>query len=360
MNAGTTPKQTLAAATRSIWILASAAAGLLCSACSTMTSTQESPPTIGVGGGPVVAGSVSDGLPYYLPRRPILLSVAVDKGTSIPTLTVNQGVMEPDLAHRFTLKYGQNYVGTNAIVVGVNSKGLLQSANGSITSSTGQIATNLGSTLGAIGGLAAGVVGGGPPCVPGQTYSYIYHPDAGSGPWPLACGITVTIVPGAMLPAKPDVSREPGNGKAKAGIFFRQEIAYVVEGKDSSGALLGRWPAYSPDQSDIFFYPVTETVFASSHTNFVFSDGVVTNIDQTSDSEINGVLQIPANILTGYTTALGQVFSAFNTDRTDKVTAAVSASKLQYCQSVIAANPLSGKSSADMATAEANIKAACQ
>jgi hypothetical protein len=267
--------------------------------------------------------------------------------------------MEPDLAHRFTLKYGQNYFGTNAIVVGVNSRGLLQSTNSSITSSTSQIATNLGATLGAVVGLGA-AAGSAPVCVAGQTYSYVYHPDAGAGPWPLACGVSVTITPTTPLATKPDASIEPGAQKSKNGVFFRQEIGYLIEGDDSTGKLLGRWQANSPDQSDIFFYPTTKTLFANSHTNFVFSDGVVTSVDQTSDSEINGVLQIPANVLTGYTTALGQVFSAFNTTSTDKLTEQLDASKLQYCKAVIAANPLSGKSGADLATAEANIKAACQ
>jgi hypothetical protein len=337
------------------------AGGLLVSACATVTSTQEA-----VDADTHVV-SASEGLPYYLPKRPILITVVVDKGDkpAPPSLTVAQGVMEPDMAHRFTLKYGQNAVGTNAIVVGINSKGLLQSANNTITSSTGQIATNLGAVLGAVSGMAVPAAPApAQPCVAGQTYNYVYHTDGALGAQPpIACGITLTItrdIPTAKIPSAVNASLLPGAGKSKAGFFFRQEIAYKIEATDTAGALLGQWIAYSPDASDTFFYPISATLFANSHTNFTFTDGIPSNVDQTTDSEINGVLQIPANIISGYTTALGQVFSAFNTDRTDKVSAAVSKSKLEYCKATIAANSLAGKSPADQATAEANIKAACQ
>jgi hypothetical protein len=342
-------------------IAALSAGGLLVSACATVTSTEETPASGGA------ASSTGEGLPYYLPRRPILISVAVGAAApNLVTLTVAPGVMEPDMAHRFTLKYGQNPVGTNAIVVAVSTKGLLQSANNTITSSTGQIGTSLGALAGAVAGMAAGV--GAPPvaaqpCAAGQTYNYVFHTDSGLGVQPaIACGIVLTITrdpPGAAAPPA-NASLLPGAGKSKAGFFFRQELAYKIEGQDSAGKLIGQWVAYSPDASDTFFYPVSATLFANSHTNFVFTDGIPTSVDQTTDSEINGALQIPANIITGYTTALGQVFSAFNTDRTDKVAAAVSKSKLDYCKATIAANPLTGKSPADQATAEANIKAACQ
>src|SRR5215469_6809667 len=88
------------------------------SACSTISSVREGPTRDDPN-----KITTSPGLPYYLPRRPILISVVVDKDGA-PSVTVSPGTMEPDLRSRFTLQYHENLVGTNAVVLTMNSKGL--------------------------------------------------------------------------------------------------------------------------------------------------------------------------------------------------------------------------------------------
>jgi hypothetical protein len=65
-------------------------------------------------------------------------------------------------------------------------------------------------------------------------------------------------------------------------------------------------------------------------------------------------------VISGYATAVGQVFSVFTSSHTDAQAAALSKTKWAYCQAIIAQNPLSGKKGPDLDTAAAAIKSACQ
>ena len=96
-------------------------------------------------------------------------------------------------------------------------------------------------------------------------------------------------------------------------------------------------------------------------------DGVLTDVDQSTDSEIAGVLLIPANIISGYTSALGNILGGLNIAKQDRSTALanqesylLAQSKLRTCQIVVAANDLSTVTPLGQAAAIAAIKAACQ
>lgn len=336
--------------------------GLTAAGCATMTSTPE---TTGPTGTPI---STRAGLPYYLPRRPIILSVVVaDDGKSFD-VKVAAGVAEPDFGHRYTLKYGQNYLGTNALTVVTSENGLLQSSDTSIKSGVGQFATDLGGLAGALsagGAAAAHFLPPAPlpaPCVPGRTYNYALYPELGDPKEPLSCDISVHIeraAPQGALTNSTNLTLQAGAGTPRAGVYFRQALPYSVEVRDKGGALLHRYQAYSPDQSDTFYFPLVKTFFSDSKANVTLVDGVLTKVDESADGEINGAVQVPANFIAGYAKALGSVFEVFSTATTDKQKALLNNANLQYCASVVRANTPMNAPGRDQVAAEAAIKAAC-
>jgi len=313
-----------------------------------------------------------------MPRRPFKITITLDK-TALPTVAVAAGDTIPDLSQRFTLKYQQNYLGTNHAVLGVNSKGLLQSTNNGITSGTATLATNIGALAGAVTAVnAAEAIGpalpqqAAPTCLAGQTYNFIIFPeDISSTPAPIGCDLNITgavVSMGAGNPAHSSNSERMTNiGRSQSGIFFRRDIPYLLTIRDKSANVLGEWLAYSPDQSEVEYVPTAATVFANSQTNFTFSDGILTQVDESTDGEINGFVQIPTNVITGYTTALGNVFGSLNTAKSNRTSSLadqqaylLATVKLQACQAAIAANDPTKKTGADQAAAVAAIKTACQ
>jgi hypothetical protein len=99
-----------------------------------------------------VDGSGEDGVVYYMPLRPIKITVSVDKDSK-QTPSVNAGDPFPDLRHRFVLSYDQNYVGKNHMNISVSTKGLLTTSTAETTSGVTTIAKNFAQLAGEIHAL---------------------------------------------------------------------------------------------------------------------------------------------------------------------------------------------------------------
>jgi len=126
--------------------------------------------------------------------------------------------------------------------------------------------------------------------------------------------------------------------------------------------------ALSPNESKIFFAPITETLFTDNTSDITLINGVVNQLAENTDSELLALTKMPASVMSGYTSALGNVFSNLNTVYTNQGQAQTSqmgvllgAQKLARCQMAIDINRalFANKSEEDQATALNNIQSAC-
>ena len=316
------------------------------------------------------AAPVSDGVIYYMPKQPIKISIAIDdKGVVTPSAT--SGDIVPDLSHRFVLDYQQNWLGTNKLVAGVNTMGLLTSSNATTTSGVGTILQNLATFAGQISVLETKPGQTPIPCKAGQTYYLIAFPEDLKATVPTGsrsiCGFNVTaepLFPSGIGTPGADTQRLHTGG-SESGIFYKQQLPYKVQITSSDG-LSSSFLVYSPDEAPIGFIPVNRTFFADNGTNVTLQNGILTQVDENTTGEILALSQYPSQIINAYFKAIGGLFSQIGTNTTsqtsvinDQTALAAAKAKQQYCTATIAANPLSGKSGTELSNAEAAIKAAC-
>jgi hypothetical protein len=335
------------------------------SGCSSYESRLENDPQVG------------DGIVYYMPIRPIKVTVAIDATTGKYTSTIEDGVTVADSSHRFLLSYSQNLVGTNHMNITVNSQGLLESSNADTTSHVVDIVKNVATTAGDIAGLApaAPPVPGAPAppkppqpkggCQLGQTYTILVFPeDRGAS----ICGIEVLVEPASPSAARLGDPRPASvvGTDFRSGIYYKTDIPYKVTMIDLNKKKHEEIHL-SPDESPVIFQPITRTLFADNKVTVVLSDGVLKSVEQSSDGELVGLSALPPAAMSSYLGAVGNVLSAVGTNVNDqkaliadRESLAVARVKSQVCQSTIAANPVATKSGDQLKAAVNNITAACQ
>ena len=76
---------------------------------------------------------VPNGIPYFLPRRSFVATVTEPFNGGPPTITVTNGIAEPDLSKGYVLSQGTNLVADNEFNIGVSVNGLLKSSNSTVT-----------------------------------------------------------------------------------------------------------------------------------------------------------------------------------------------------------------------------------
>jgi hypothetical protein len=347
-----------------------------------------------------------DGVVYYMPRRPFLVTVTTPAATTaVPnpssTVAIAQGTAEAHLKHRFVLSQGTNLVGKAEFNIAVGTNGLLKTSNSTATSEVTTALQNAVTSAGTLVGVATappGLHGANPLLVsaqialptngcppPGTSYQYPLYPEIVSLPGdPNAqltnfCGYQVSwkLAAGGKTSYPPNQNFTDANPLGVSGIFYRHELPYdvsVIGPKDTNGnATVAVSVLTSPDESEIDFFPVKESFFASNDAKLTITDGVLTGVDQTTDGEVTAALGLPSTVLSNYTSAIGQIFGNLTTNVGDvqkllaaqqsvlaaQQSLALSQAQIAVCRSTIAANPLAGLSAAQATTALSAISAAC-
>jgi hypothetical protein len=326
--------------------------------------------------------TVNDGLVYFMPRRPIQITVTVDdKGNQTPKVETANTISDP--SQRFVLDYSEDFFGKNHMNVTVNSLGLLSSTLTETTSGWPTIAKNLGTLTGQVTALAAAAAEQGvtpgvsvPQCDNGKSYTLLLFPEDAiakgsqtSAEFPL-CGFNVVLK--RLAPILTHNTSRIEDKEFQSGVFYKFDLPYIVT-ISQAGLAQGVKPAatsfiaLSPDESPIAFAPVTRTVFSDNKVTLTFSDGILTADEQSSDGEVVALSELPADFISAYMSAIGSIFSSLSTNATDQKnlisaqqSLAVTQVKLQACQQAIAANSVAGKTQADAAKALSNVQAACQ
>lgn len=327
------------------------------------------------------AGSAaSDGLVYYMPRKPVKVTISVDSA-GVQTPSVDTIDASADTSRRFVLDYEKNLVGKNHLAMGVTSDGLLTSSNADTTSGIIAIVQNLGKAIGAAQAMvaaAAPVIGAPPPvtCPKSSTNVVLIYPEVTTKA--ARCGYTIELhdLSGGDVVSHvhENSTRASKTSSHQAGIFYKADLPYLVQVKDANNQIVTSAIAFSPDLSPIAFVPVTRTLFSDNHTNITLSRGTVTSVDEQSDGELIALTELPADFISAYAGALGQLFSAFGTDNQSKATLladknalAVASMKHQACSLALKASSatldprnLVGKTPAEQAAAVSSIDSALQ
>lgn len=390
---------------------------------------------------------VSDGVIYYLPKRPIQVTITIpvpkapqagggananhalggagrsadaaaggnassnqsSTAQGAPIITVDTIDSVPDMTRRFVLRYSwpRNILGENHATIKVTPSGLLTSVGSNTISGIVSVVQSIAKSLGSVTAMTQGLTAlvKEQPCTPGVPYSRLIFPEdvAAGKTIPPLCNYTIklaTIDGGSLVPppakiengSRPDAGGKSGVEKqnppsvdtarltspgadqeGQSGVFYRQDIPYQVQITDPDGRQTSQFIAYSPDLSPIGFAPVPRSFFANANTSLTFTNGVLTGVDSDVNGELAGALELPADFISAYTTALGGIFSQIGTAEQNRTTAIENETHRQVCAAAIQANKpaiqpaaITGKQGSDFTTAWtaftaawANIKAAC-
>lgn len=347
---------------------------------------------------------VPDGIPYFLPRRPFIVTVSLPVSGNLPILTITPGNAEPDLSQRFVLSQGTNLLANDEFNVTVGPNGLLMS---SASTATSQVTTALQNAA-ASAGMFAGVPGAAanlglardqgngpvitstavqPPsiaCPPaGGSYQYAVYPEKQDNiHMPLTfcsempISFTVSWYRSDRTTGTYGVSNKNATPKKSwvSGLFFRHELPYVVAVKGVQTKTESDYIVTSPDESETDFFPVNRSFFANNSANITVTDGVLTGVDQTTTSELAALVGLPATFVSSYTTAVGQLFTGLTNNSsaqqkllqqlqatavTQNQASVVAAAQYQVCMKTVGKYNWGSLTPADAATALAAIKTAC-
>lgn len=274
--------------------------------------------------------------------------------------------MTPDASNMFILKYNKNYVGKNHMYIDVDRNGLLSVSHADTLSRLNEIIQNAGKDAAAISFGAAPQlsttsvesnntidhsnesyfkklstnISSNPTsvafttnekCTPGS-YSKLINPDENGIFKGESEGEEVTIgsnrtcrlnikIKRAFDPSIEklksnrlgedsdfnwimntlDVFHSHNSGNSLPGLFYKEEKPYriVITTIDAEYSLT----ALSPNESAIYFAPISKTLFANNTSDISLSYGVIRTIEETTDSEIWAASKAPSDFVGSYTDA---------------------------------------------------------
>jgi hypothetical protein len=355
---------------RNLALIAGLGAPLL-AGCSGFVSTPIAP--LAGGAQPLPA---DDGMYYYMPSAPIIVQVALDDKSN-KTITVPSVSAFPDLSRPYLLTVPDNLISENHATLSVGTNGLLQSTGTNETSGVDTLVKNLAANAGTLSGLAGrvglapapaprpGVKPVVPPprtgCLPSSTYSLVISPEtlAANEVVPPICDLRVTVTKLGIASPLSGSLKASDYGMHQSGIFYKTEIPYLITVSAAAATNSQAFIAYSPNESPVQFAPLKKSMFAMNNTTIKLQDGVLTTFDSDVGGELTGLVALPADAISAYMTAIGNVFTNFKTNASDATGATLAKAQLQVCKAAVAANPIQGVSPTQQSANFATIKAAC-
>jgi hypothetical protein len=269
-----------------------AAVSLLVAGCATVTST------------PVTASDESNGLVYRLPQQHIAVTLTVSKDG--PTLQVAPAAAFPDFGQpAFVLRTGNNAIAERKFVAEVDERGLLKSVHPTVTN---KLSTTL-QQIAKLSPMPRMMATENNECTQLGVYTRLLDPravavdpDRSNDPSraePL-CGRAITVTRQfSLAKLAPATTQRSGE---QPGIYYRQQLPYLVR-IDQRDFLV-----FSSSESPTYFLPLPRTVFSTFETTLTLSEGVLTKVDETANSEVLALLTLPADVLGAYFGAIGRMF----------------------------------------------------
>jgi len=284
-----------------------------------------------------------DGLVYYLPEQRVVVTLTVNQGKH--SLAITESTAFPDLSARFVANFRRNQLGKNKISLTTTTGGLL---HGDSTSATTPQVTDVFKALAATG-AAIGVRKGvekevdkeikPDPCALDGTYLRTFDPRTKPE---VLCGYTIKTK--ALGPASSYESSEMPS-VAEYGLYYRRPLPYLitVTRTGSEDPVAERIVLVPTKNSPVALLRASRALFATTTGKFVFSNGMPTQYEQELDSELLGLVKLPADVLTAYFTAIGSAFDGRKASITAESNylavqnaAAIQAEKTRACIAAVA------------------------
>ena len=256
---------------------------------------------------------------YYLPDRAIQITVtqpptpdgkAKPHGTAVVAVTNAYG----DINEHYKINFNAPVFTHNKSVIEVTTAGLLKSAKNEVTTKLSEATTALTKSI-AHTTLDTNNTTLNNTCLAGK-HVFVFTYDEIKENKGQACEFAISI---KQLGEPIDTSFNTTDDADSVynGIFYRLNEPYVVNltsphNNYSSLVLL-------PNNSNTQFIAYKRAFFANNNTNLTFSDGVLTKVDTDHGAELVGLLEFPASILSSYMTAVGELFTNFNSNATSEV-----------------------------------------
>lgn len=299
-----------------------AIASIALSGCASLTSQRVNP-----------AKETPDGLVYHLPMQQLEIAIIVDKDGN-EVLSATPTAMLADTSQRYVARYQRSQVTRNTLELSVTPSGLLNSEQ------KGEAQSNVASILSALAEVSAMKAFGlaEKPCKNQGTYRIFVDPAVTRES--SLCGLTITIDPlgGEYKPSSRDTLPTNSHGDRQHGIFYRQAQPFKVSASGNSVFV-----AVVTRKSPVNFLPIPRSLLANSSWSFTFANGVPTEYKPSTDSELLGLVKLPATVIASYSTALTAGF----TRRTNEMTAesnwqaaymryAIAEQKFEACKAAVA------------------------
>ncbi|MFC4761780.1 hypothetical protein [Dyella koreensis] len=319
----------------------------------------------------------SSGLVYHLPLKLLKLQVTVEGTKQTPDVLLSEAYGDP--SSTYVLEVSRSQFGDNALDIGISEKGLLSTADAQTTSRADDVLKNVAS-LAASSALMAEHIKGIPKnqtgvpsgkCIGDGIYSVLI--DVRS-PGAALCEIEFQIIPlgpdatlnrddannpvgnqdkhAADICTAPDA--RPNDCRQVNGIYYRQFAPFQIiatRGNDDdnpSGFLV-----MAPDPRQVNMLPVPSSLFADNHTYIKLVDGMPIEYKPTVNSEVVGVLKIPADVIGAYFGAIGNLFKAFGDSKSAQASALgdVAALKLKQYKTDLCLKAIASRDDKSVSTA---------
>ncbi|MGA9701265.1 hypothetical protein [Pseudomonas sp.] len=263
-----------------------------------------------------------DGLIYYMPMKDLIVTVDVGAENQLNSVTIGTSTAYADRSKKYSLSFQKALLADNDINIGTTSAGLLKSATSETTSQVSEIFKGLGSLAGTATEWLNKVST--PMCTKGS-HVFVYKFPVVIEPDKPPCGVMLTVqrydkITKDKTTEDLSTKRVADNKSGNSGIFYKQEIAYLISATYPDGLNAAKIVT-SPSESPVYFLPISKTLFSSSKADFTFEDGVPTKFAQKSDSELVSLFSLPATIIGAYFEAVGKVFDSFKSNDDKQVAA---------------------------------------
>jgi len=297
----------------------------------------------------------TDGLTYYMPTQAFLITLTVKSG-EVTNIELSTSASFADATEQFLLRYAGNGFGKNELDVVVSETGLLTSAQSKTTSNVTEAWKSIAKSAATSSPSFKMIVPRGQNCLPDGAHTFFFDnfkesPMCGvvaDGPFPVPkqklMDTTETVVSN-MEKSPPTSTAATGSlnganvgnrhktivvdasdklpGEAYSGVFYRQLKPYRVTASTTAPGQSIHAAAilYSSFDSKTQFLPIARTVFANNVATLSFNFGVPTGYKQDTDGELVGLFALPAEVISAYFSAVGEVFGTLGTNAEKETTA---------------------------------------
>lgn len=229
---------------------------------------------------------------------------------------------QPDPDYRFVARLAHNWFRDDTVKLGVNTSGLLTSANVVAVDRTGDIIVE---AAGAFAGIKAGgikAMGGLTPkvetCLAGQVMD-IFDPMAVQEDYPAPGGYPFTVKvepmgarPLAGLASRVDLRASQLNRSKVGALFYRTPLPVkVVLSRTDAGVPtpIDASIVMLPQAGPVTYLPMNSSMFVKTVSDVTFSDGMVTAWSTDRPSEALEVVRLPLKVLTAVIEVPAQLLS---------------------------------------------------